>query len=75
MKQALRVAFGFLILWASVLHAEVRIVIDCGLDSGGPIGVGPVVWGGGGAGGRGSRVVGEDGSCRGGGWGHERRSR
>ena len=27
MKQALRVAFGFLILWASVLHAEVRIVI------------------------------------------------
>ncbi|SQD05816.1 translocation protein TolB [Escherichia coli] len=34
MKQALRVAFGFLILWASVLHAEVRIVIDSGVDSG-----------------------------------------
>lgn len=33
MKQALRVAFGFLILWASVLHAEVRIVIDSGVDS------------------------------------------
>lgn len=39
MKQALRVAFGFLILWASVLHAEVRIVIDSGVDSGRPIGV------------------------------------
>ncbi|WP_227504665.1 hypothetical protein, partial [Klebsiella aerogenes] len=25
MKQALRVAFGFLMLWAAVLHAEVRI--------------------------------------------------
>ena len=37
MKQALRVAFGFLILWASVLHAEVRIVIDSGVDSGRPI--------------------------------------
>lgn len=41
MKQALRVAFGFLILWASVLHAEVRIVIDSGVDSGRPIGVVP----------------------------------
>ncbi|WP_239913011.1 hypothetical protein, partial [Salmonella enterica] len=25
MKQALRVAFGFLMLWAAVLHAEVQI--------------------------------------------------
>ncbi|QUJ03738.1 hypothetical protein KCP71_23660 [Salmonella enterica subsp. enterica] len=27
MKQALRVAFGFLMLWAAVLHAEVCIEI------------------------------------------------
>lgn len=46
MKQALRVAFGFLILWASVLHAEVRIVIDSGIDSGRPIGVVPFQWAG-----------------------------
>ncbi len=46
MKQALRVAFGFLILWASVLHAEVRIVIDSGVDSGRPIGVVPFQWAG-----------------------------
>lgn len=49
MKQALRVAFGFLILWASVLHAEVRIVIDSGVDSGRPIGVVPFQWAGPGA--------------------------
>lgn len=49
MKQALRVAFGFLILWASVLHAEVRIVIDSGVDSGRPIGVVPFQWAGHGA--------------------------
>ncbi len=30
MKQALRVAFGFLMLWAAVLHAEVRIEITPG---------------------------------------------
>ncbi len=30
MKQALRVAFGFLMLWAAVLHAEVRIEITRG---------------------------------------------
>ncbi|SQC38524.1 translocation protein TolB [Klebsiella pneumoniae] len=30
MKQALRVAFGFLMLWAAVLHAEVRIEITQG---------------------------------------------
>ena len=49
MKQALRVAFGFLILWASVLHAEVRIVFDSGVDSGRPIGVVPFQWAGPGA--------------------------
>lgn len=42
MKQALRVAFGFLMLWAAMLHAEVRIVIDGGVDSGRPIGVVPL---------------------------------
>ena len=41
MKQALRVAFGFLMLWAAVLHAEVRIEITQGVDSARPIGVGP----------------------------------
>ena len=46
MKQALRVAFGFLILWASVLHAEVRIVIDSGVDSGRVV---PFQWAGPGA--------------------------
>lgn len=30
MKQALRVAFSFLMLWAAVLHAEVRIEITQG---------------------------------------------
>lgn len=39
MKQALRVAFGFLMLWAAVLHAEVRIEITQGVDSARPIGV------------------------------------
>lgn len=33
MKQAFRVALGFLVLWASVLHAEVRIEITQGVDS------------------------------------------
>ncbi len=33
-------------LWASVLHAEVRIVIDSGVDSGRPIGVVPFQWAG-----------------------------
>lgn len=49
MKQALRVAFGFLMLWAAMLHAEVRIVIDGGVDSGRPIGVVPFKWAGHGA--------------------------
>ncbi|EMJ5014877.1 Tol-Pal system beta propeller repeat protein TolB [Klebsiella pneumoniae] len=49
MKQALRVAFGFLILWAAVLHAEVRIEITQGVDSARPIGVVPFQWAGQGA--------------------------
>lgn len=44
MKQALRVAFGFLMLWAAVLHAEVRIEITQGVDSARPIGVVPFKW-------------------------------
>ncbi len=46
MKQALRVAFGFLMLWAAVLHAEVRIEITQGVDSARPIGVVPFQWAG-----------------------------
>ncbi|MBX9333649.1 Tol-Pal system protein TolB, partial [Serratia marcescens] len=46
MKQAFRVALGFLILWASVLHAEVRIEITQGVDSARPIGVVPFKWAG-----------------------------
>lgn len=49
MKQALRVAFGFLMLWAAVLHAEVRIEITQGVDSARPIGVVPFQWAGPGA--------------------------
>lgn len=49
MKQALRVAFGFLMLWAAVLHAEVRIEITQGVDSARPIGVVPFKWAGPGA--------------------------
>ena len=49
MKQALRVAFSFLMLWAAVLHAEVRIEITQGVDSARPIGVAPFKWAGPGA--------------------------
>ena len=49
MKQALRVAFSFLMLWAAVLHAEVRIEITQGVDSARPIGVVPFQWAGPGA--------------------------
>lgn len=49
MKQAFRVALGLLILWASVLHAEVRIEITQGVDSARPIGVVPFKWAGPGA--------------------------
>jgi TolB protein len=44
MKQAFRVALGFLVLWASVLHAEVRIEITQGVDSARPIGVVQFKW-------------------------------
>lgn len=46
MKQALRVALGFLMLWAAVLHAEVRIEITQGVDSARPIGIVPFTWAG-----------------------------
>ncbi len=49
MKQALRLAFSFLMLWAAVLHAEVRIEITQGVDSARPIGVVPFKWAGPGA--------------------------
>ncbi|OMQ25606.1 MULTISPECIES: Tol-Pal system beta propeller repeat protein TolB [Serratia] len=46
MKQAFRVMLGLLVLWASVLHAEVRIEITQGVDSARPIGVVPFKWAG-----------------------------
>ncbi|MFP1745241.1 Tol-Pal system beta propeller repeat protein TolB [Lonsdalea quercina] len=49
MKQAFKVALGFLMLWAAVLHAEVRIEITQGVDSARPIGVVPFKWVGPGA--------------------------
>ncbi|MEA9392316.1 Tol-Pal system beta propeller repeat protein TolB [Acerihabitans sp. TG2] len=49
MKQAFRVALGILVLWASVLHAEVRIEITQGVDTARPIGVVPFKWAGPGA--------------------------
>ncbi len=49
MKQAFRVALGFFMLWASVLHAEVRIEITQGVDSARPIAVVPFKWAGSGA--------------------------
>ncbi|MGL4860252.1 MAG: Tol-Pal system beta propeller repeat protein TolB [Enterobacteriaceae bacterium] len=49
MKQALRIAFGFLLLWVSMAQAEVRIVITQGVDSARPIAVIPFKWMGTGA--------------------------
>ncbi|MBX9444742.1 Tol-Pal system beta propeller repeat protein TolB [Dickeya chrysanthemi] len=41
MKQALKIALSFLMLWTAVLHAEVRIEITQGVDSARPIAVVP----------------------------------
>lgn len=49
MKHVFRLSMGLLILWASVLHAEVRIVITEGVNSARPIGVVPFKWTGSGA--------------------------
>lgn len=46
MKQAFRVVLSLLLLWAAVLHAEVRIEITQGVSSARPIGVLPFKWNG-----------------------------
>lgn len=49
MKQISRVVLGLLILWASILHAEISIQITQGIDTARPIGVVPFKWSGPGA--------------------------
>ena len=49
MKQALRLAFGFLVLLTSAVHATVSIDITDWNDSARPIGVVPFQWAGPGA--------------------------
>ncbi len=44
MKQALRIALAFLLLWVLVLHAEVRIEINQGIDLARPIAIVPFKW-------------------------------
>lgn len=46
MKQAIRVAFGLLMMWATVSQAEVRIEITQGVDTARPIAVVPFKWAG-----------------------------
>lgn len=46
MKQAFRVMLGLFVLWAAVLHAEVRIEITQGVETARPIGVVPFKWAG-----------------------------
>ena len=41
MKQAVKYMLGFLMLWAAVAQAEVRIEITQGVDSARPIGIVP----------------------------------
>ncbi|OKP04860.1 translocation protein TolB [Xenorhabdus eapokensis] len=43
-KQMFKVILGFLMLWAALAHAEVRIEITQGVDSARPIGVVPFKW-------------------------------
>lgn len=46
MKQAFKVVLGFLMLWATVAQAEIRIEITEGVNSAQPIGVVPFKWSG-----------------------------
>ncbi|WP_319924500.1 Tol-Pal system beta propeller repeat protein TolB [Xenorhabdus littoralis] len=43
-KQNLKIILGFLMMWAALAHAEVRIEITQGVDSARPIGVVPFKW-------------------------------
>lgn len=49
MKQAFKIVLGFLMLWATVAQAEIRIEITEGVNSAQPIGVVPFKWAGAGA--------------------------
>ncbi|UVK77525.1 MAG: Tol-Pal system periplasmic protein TolB [Sodalis sp. Fse] len=44
MKQRFRVTLSLLILWSSVLHAEIRIEVTQGVDSARPVGIVPFKW-------------------------------
>ncbi|CDH33558.1 Tol-Pal system beta propeller repeat protein TolB [Xenorhabdus bovienii] len=43
-KQSFKIVLGFLMMWAALAHAEVRIEITQGVDSARPIGVVPFKW-------------------------------
>lgn len=49
MKHAFKIILGFLMLWATVAQAEIRIEITEGVNSAQPIGVVPFKWAGAGA--------------------------